>query len=71
MPAPIFIGTALAPGDWNAGQVARFGNRVFLIDTGISSVYRADGGRPSALEIRDGIYTAVYLDSRTVLYDGH
>ena len=44
-------------------QVARFGDRVFLIDTGISSVYRTDGGRPSALEIRDGIYTAVYLDS--------
>ncbi len=52
-------------------QVARFGDRVFLIDTGISSVYRTDGGRPSALEIRDGIYTAVYLDTRTVLYDGH
>ena len=50
-------------------QMARFGARVFLIDTGISSVYRGEGGRPSALEIRGGAYTAVYLDDRTVLFD--
>jgi hypothetical protein len=50
-------------------QMERFGDRVFLIDTGISSVYRSEGGRPSALEIRGGVYTAVYLDTRTVLYD--
>jgi len=50
-------------------QMERFGDRVFLIDTGISSVYRAAGGRPSALEIRGGAYTAVYLDTRTVLFD--
>jgi hypothetical protein len=50
-------------------QMARFGGRVFLIDSGISSVYRGEGGRPSALEIRGGIYTAVYLDDRTVLFD--
>jgi hypothetical protein len=51
-------------------QLARFDGRVFLIDTNISSVYRADGGRPSALEIRGGTYTAVYLDDRVVLVDG-
>ena len=50
-------------------QMARFGGRVFLIDTGISSVYRGEGGRPSALEIRGGAYTAVYLDERTVLFE--
>lgn len=50
-------------------QMARFDHRAFLIDTGISSVYRSQGGRPSALEIRNGVYTAVYLDDRTVLFD--
>jgi hypothetical protein len=50
-------------------QMERFGDRVFLIDTGISGVYRSQGGRPSALEIRRGAYTAVYLDTRTVLFD--
>jgi hypothetical protein len=51
-------------------QMARFGERVFLIDTGISSVYRTEGGRPSALEIRSGTYTTVYLDGRTTLREG-
>jgi hypothetical protein len=51
-------------------QMTRFGDRVFLIDTGISSVYRAAGGRPSALEIRGDTYTAIYLDQRTVLHQG-
>ena len=50
-------------------QMGRFGERVFLIDTGISSVYRAEGGRPSALEIRNETYTAVYLDQRTTLHE--
>jgi hypothetical protein len=48
-------------------QVTRFDGRVFLIDTNISSVYRAEGGRPSALEIRGGAFTAIYLDDRVVL----
>lgn len=39
----------------------RFGGRVFLIDTGmLSSVY--EGGRPSALVIENGTFTAVYTD---------
>jgi hypothetical protein len=39
----------------------RFDGRVFLIDTGmLSSVYT--GGRPSALVIEDGAFTAIYAD---------
>jgi hypothetical protein len=39
----------------------RFDGRVFLIDTGmLSSVYT--GGRPSALVIEDGAFTAIYTD---------
>jgi hypothetical protein len=47
----------------------RFGGRVFLIDTGmLSSVYT--GGRPSALVIEDGAFTAIYTDgSSEVLVD--
>jgi hypothetical protein len=52
----------------------RFGNRVFLIDTGMLSSY-FKGGRASALEIQDGPstglgagrITAIYPDSREVL----
>jgi hypothetical protein len=52
------------------GRIApRFDGRVFLIDTGMSSVYRASGGRPSALEIKDGRFTAITLDDRTQLFD--
>jgi hypothetical protein len=40
---------------------ARFGGRVILIDTGmLSRVY--EGGRPSALVISDGTFTAIYPD---------
>jgi hypothetical protein len=40
----------------------RFGNRVFLIDTGmLKSVF---GGRASALEIRSGRFTAYYADEK-------
>ncbi len=46
----------------------RFKNRVFLIDTGMLSSYYT-GGRPSALEIDDGVFTAIYLDHREVLVD--
>jgi hypothetical protein len=48
----------------------RFSNRVFLIDTGMLSSYY-EGGRPSALEIEDGVFTAIYLDGeREVLVGG-
>ena len=47
----------------------RFGGRVFLIDTGmLSSFY--EGGRPSALVIEGGSFTAIYTDgSAEVLVD--
>jgi hypothetical protein len=38
----------------------RFGNRVFFIDTGMLG--EADAGRASALEIRDGRFTAHRVD---------
>ncbi len=44
----------------------RFGGRIVLVDTGMLSEYY-EGGRPSALEIDDGVFTAVYLDGREVL----
>jgi hypothetical protein len=47
----------------------RFGNRVFLIDTGMLSSYYP-GGRASALEIRsDTYFTAEYTDQRVVLLE--
>jgi hypothetical protein len=46
----------------------RFNDRVFLIDTGMLSSYY-EGGRPSALEIDGGVYTAIYLGEREVLLD--
>ena len=44
----------------------RFDGKVFLIDTGLSNYY---GGHPSALEIQNGKFTAIYLDKREVLLD--
>jgi hypothetical protein len=47
----------------------RFGNKVFLIDTGMLSSYYP-GGRASALEICGAAkFVAVYLDQQTVLLD--
>jgi hypothetical protein len=47
----------------------RFGNKVFLIDTGMLSSYYP-GGRASALEIcGDGKFIALYLDQQVVLLD--
>jgi len=47
----------------------RFGNKVFLIDTGMLSSYYP-GGRPSALEIcGNAKFIAVYLDQQVVLLD--
>jgi hypothetical protein len=46
----------------------RFSAAVFLIDTGMSSGFYP-GGRASALEIRDGRFTAIYADGRTTLVE--
>lgn len=48
---------------------ARFGGKVFLIDTGmVASASRA--GRASALQIRDNArFSAIYLDSESVLFE--
>jgi len=48
---------------------ARFGGKVFLIDTGM--VYSAaHTGRPSVLQILDGAkFTAIYLDGESVLFE--
>ncbi len=44
---------------------SRFGGKVFLIDTGmLAPIYR---GRPSALEIHQGHFTAIYPDERRQL----
>jgi len=46
---------------------SRFGSRVFLIDTGmLTSVYK---GAPSALEIRDGRFKALYIARETLLLE--
>jgi hypothetical protein len=46
----------------------RVSGAIFLIDTGmLSSVYR--GGVASALEIRDGRFTAIYGNQRTTLFE--
>jgi hypothetical protein len=53
-----------------SGRVrVRFGNKVFLIDTGMLSSYYP-GGRASALEICGGTkFTAKYMDQQEVLID--
>ena len=54
----------------NGGRIRpRFGDKVFLIDTGMLSSYYP-GGRASALEIcSDSKFIAVYLDKQVVLLD--
>jgi hypothetical protein len=47
----------------------RFGNRIFLIDTGMLSTYYK-GGRPSALEISGGAVSAIYPNERETLVRG-
>lgn len=50
-----------------AGRIQRrFGGRVFQIDTGMQPAY-VPSGRASALEIRNGRLTAIYLDGRDPL----
>jgi hypothetical protein len=53
-----------------AGRITpRFNTRFTLIDTGMLSTF-FKGGRASALEIRGGRLTALYVDSKTVIADG-
>ena len=46
---------------------SRFDGKVFLIDTGM--VYKDKGGKPSALDIQSGKFTAIYLDGQDTLFD--
>ena len=47
----------------------RFGDRVFLTDTGMLSSYYP-GGKASLLEIRDGVkFTADYIEQQVVLFE--
>ena len=46
----------------------RWDGAVFLTDTGMLEGY-VEGGRPSALEIAGGVFTAVYPDGRETLLD--
>jgi hypothetical protein len=46
---------------------SRFDGKVFLIDTGM--VYKDKGGKPSALDIQAGKFTAIYLDGQEALFD--
>lgn len=48
--------------------VSRFGGKVVEIDTGMQPAY-VRGGRASALEIRGGVFTAIYLDRRDTLFE--
>ena len=45
----------------------RFGGKVFQIDTGMQPGY-VENGRASALEIKGGVFTAIYTDRRDVLF---
>ncbi len=50
-----------------AGKIVqRFGDEVYLIDTGMLRGY-VEGGRASALEIQDGHVRAIYPDAETIL----
>lgn len=60
----IVIAHTIAPGGRILG---RFGGKVVQIDTGMLSSYVPDG-RASALEIRNGTFTAIYQDRRDVLF---
>ena len=45
----------------------RFGGKVVQIDTGMQPGY-VENGRASALEIKGGVFTAIYTDRRDVLF---
>lgn len=60
----VVAGHTVVPG----GRIqVRFGGRLFQIDTGMLVTVFA-GGRPSALEITGGVFTAIYSDSRDRLF---
>ena len=46
---------------------SRFDGKIFLIDTGM--VYKDKGGKPSALDIQSGKFTAIYLEGQDVLFE--
>lgn len=59
----IVIGHTVSP----TGRIRpRFGGKVFQIDTAMQPAYVANG-RASALEIKDGQFTAIYVDRKDVL----
>jgi hypothetical protein len=59
----IVIAHTVVPG----GRIlARFGGKVVQIDTGMQAAY-VPTGRASALEIRGGVFTAIYTDRRDIL----
>jgi len=62
----IVVGHSAAPGPIRN----RFDKTVFLIDTGMQPAYFPNG-RPSALEIRGNVLTAIYTDGRQVIADGN
>ena len=61
----IVVGHSIVPGK----ITARFGGKVYTIDSGMQPVYVKDGS-PSALEIKGQTITAIYLDRREVLAGG-
>ena len=60
----IVIGHTVTP---DARIRPRFGGKVVQIDTGMQPAY-VKNGRASALEIRNGVVTAIYTDRRDVLF---
>ncbi len=62
----IVVGHTLMP---DAGIRMRFDGRIILIDTGLYTDF-FPGGRPSALEIHNGEFHAVYLNDKQKLLPG-
>jgi len=52
----------------NGRILKRFGGKVFVLDTGMQPAYLPTG-RASALEIKGGVFTAIYTDRREVLLE--
>jgi len=46
----------------------RFDGKVFVLDTGMQPAYLPTG-RAAALEIKGGVFTAIYTDRREVLLE--
>lgn len=61
----IVVGHTVSP---NSRIRERFDGRVVQIDTGMLGGSFFPGGRPSALEIREGVFTAIYADQRQVVF---